>query len=129
LVLAMTLGAGIATDAKTNWPTARTRAAAVSSPAKSHKRAPVRRRKAAKPRPVAAAPTPENDLLRSMAELITRQAQALELLERRLAAAESRLAALVPAEPDPPAVATIEDPQAPFRTASLSIDWSDILSR
>lgn len=64
-----------------------------------------------------------------MAELITRQAEAIELLERRLAAAESRLAALVPAQPAAPVVAAIEDPQAPFRAASLSIDWADLLSR
>jgi hypothetical protein len=130
LVLAMTLAAGTAADAQTNWPTARPRAAAVSSPVKSRKRAPVRRRKTATPRPVAAAAaTRENELLRSMAELVMRQAQAIELLEKRLAAAESRLAALVPSEPDAPAVAAIEDAQAPFRTASLSIDWADVLSR
>jgi hypothetical protein len=129
LVLATTLAAGTAADAQTNWPTARPRAAAVSSPVKSRKRAPVRRRKTATPRPVAAAATRENELLRSMAELVMRQAQAIELLEKRLAAAESRLAALVPSEPDAPAVAAIEDAQAPFRTASLSIDWADVLSR
>jgi hypothetical protein len=64
-----------------------------------------------------------------MAELITRQAEAIELLERRLAAAERRLAALAPAAPEAPAVTAIEDPQAPFKTAALSIDWADVLSR
>jgi hypothetical protein len=130
LMVALMLATGMVTDAQTNWPTAttaKTATATASKPVKSRKPAPKRRRKAVRPRPVATVTPNEIELLRSMADLITRQAAAIELLARRLEATEARLATVTAAQAHPPAVATIEDAQAPFR-ASLSLDWSKLLS-
>lgn len=122
LVVALTIGGGIILTAQSNWPSART-AAEVSKPVKSRTSAPVRRRRAARPRP--AAPMRETELLRSMAELATRQAAAIELLARRLEAAEARLSALASSEPVARPMA-IDDAQAPFR-AAVSIDWDQVI--
>jgi len=121
-VVALILGTGIVTDAQTNWPTAKTGAAAVASPVKPRK--PARRRRA-RPRPVVAAPVRETTLLRSMAELITRQAATIDVLTRRLDAAEARLAAVARAVSDVPA--GIDAPETPFSAAG-SIDWNQVLT-
>ena len=67
-----------------------------------------------------------------MAELVTRQAAAIEVLARRLEAAESRLeqlaAAAAPETPATPERAALDEAQAPFR-ASLAIDWSEVIGR
>ena len=75
---------------------------------------------------VAASPQP--DLLRSMAELVTRQAAAIEALARRLEVAESRLEQLAGPPPTAPVAAEIDEAQAPFR-AALSIDWAEVIGR
>ena len=118
-VIALVLTSSGALDAQTNWPTARTRPAA-SKAAKTRKPSPVRR-----PKPRASR---ETELLRSLADLVTRQAAAIELLSKRLEMAEAQLAALSRPESEPHMLTAREDPQALFR-ASLSIDWAELLNR
>ena len=63
-----------------------------------------------------------------MAELVTRQAAAIDALARRLEAAEARLELLATAAPQAPAVAEVDEAQTPFR-ASLAIDWAEVIGR
>jgi hypothetical protein len=71
-----------------------------------------------------------------MAELVTRQAEAIEALARRLEAAEARLEVLASAALDSPAgveaTASTTPPaltqlQTPFE-AGWSIDWADVIA-
>ena len=138
LALALALATGIVTDAQANWPTTRVaRSAAAPKPVQIRKPRPARKRRAAKPITIAATST---DLLRSMAELVTRQAAAIEALARRLEAAESRLETLASAsvpgtqvsehasvEPDTVAP-DIDAAQVPFR-AALVVDWAERIAR
>ena len=122
--LALWLAAGLVTDAQSNWPTTKVvRPAAASKPVQIRKPRPKRR---GAPKVVAASPQP--DLLRSMAELVTRQAAAIEALARRLEVAESRLEQLAGPPPTAPVAAEIDEAQAPFR-AALSIDWAEVIGR
>ena len=73
-----------------------------------------------------------------MAELVTRQAAAIEALARRLEAAESRLDVLASASAPAaqtgqdaalgPVTPGFDDAQSPFR-AALSIDWAEVIAR
>ena len=119
LVIALVLTGSGASEAQTNWPAGRTRPA-VSKSAKVRTPSHVRRRKLRA--------SPETELLRSLADLVTRQAAAIELLSKRLEMAEAQLAALSRPESEPPMLTALEDPQAPFR-ASLSIEWAELLNR
>lgn len=96
LVVALILTGDAATDAQSNWPTAKPAAApasvSASAPDKTTKPAPARRRRVTRRRPAAVTPARETELLRSMTEVVSRQAAAIELLARRLEAAEARLA-------------------------------------
>ena len=125
LVLALTVAGGVVAEAQIGWPSAKTKAA-VTAPAQPRKPASARRR-ARVARPAVTASTVETQLLRSMADLVTRQAAAIEVLSRRLEAAEARLDALEPAEPAETASA-LDPAQAPFR-AFLSVDWNEVIGR
>ena len=136
LALALSLTTGIVTDAQTKWPTTKVvRPATAPRPVQIRKPKPTRKRRAARP---ATAVAPSSDLLRSMAELVTRQAAAIEALARRLEAAESRLEALASATAPAahtgqdaalePVTPEFNDAQSPFR-AALSIDWAEVIAR
>jgi hypothetical protein len=130
LALAMSLASGIVIEAQTKWPTAkaaRTVAAPKARALQIRKAKPSKRRATAR---TTAATTP-TELLRSMSELVTRQAAAIDVLARRLEAAESRLEQLAAAAPEAPAAAeraALDEAQAPFR-AALAIDWSEVIGR
>jgi hypothetical protein len=127
LIVALTLAAGIGAEAQTNWPKAKTVSA--SRPSQVRGLTTARRRKVTKSRNAVPATT-ETELLRSMAALVTRQAEAIELLAKRLEAAEARLALVAPIESEAPTAAAIEDPQAPFRASLFgSIDWAALAHR
>ena len=126
LVIALTVAGGAMAGAQTRWPAAKAKAA-VSTPAQARKPASVRRRARAMPRPAATSSTAETALLRSMAELVTRQAAAIEVLSRRLEAAEARLDALEPAQPAVTA-ADVDPAQSPCR-AFLTVDWNEVIGR
>lgn len=119
IVIALLLTGSGASEAQTNWPAGRTRPAASES-AKVRKPSPVRRRRLRA--------SPETELLRSLTDLVTRQAAAIELLSKRLETAEARLAALARPESEPPVLTALDDPQAPFR-GSFANDWAELLSR
>ena len=138
MVVALSLAAGSVVESQTKWPTTKSaRPATASKSVQIRKPKPTRKRRAGKP--VTGTET-QADLLRSMADLVTRQAAAIEALGRRLEAAESRLeqlasasAAGIPvvqtAAAEPTAtLPEIDDAQAPFR-AALSIDWADLIGR
>ena len=126
LTLAL-LATGIVADAQTRWPTTKVaRAAAASKPVQIRKPRAARKRGTTK---VVARASTKEDLLRSMAELVTRQAAAIEALARRLEAAETRLELLsAAATTNAPMASVIDEAQAPFR-ASLSIDWAQVSAR
>ena len=129
LVIALTVAGGVVADAQMGWPPPAKTKAAVTVPAHARKPASARRR-ARIARPAARSSTAETQLLRSMAELVTRQAAAIEVLSRRLEAAEARLDALAPVEPAAPAAtaAAVDPAQSPFR-AFLSVDWNEVIGR
>jgi len=136
LAVALSLTTGIVTDAQTNWPTTKVvRPAAAPRPVQIRKPKPTSKRRAAR---TSTSTATSADLLRSMAELVTRQAAAIEALARRLEAAESRLDVLASASA-PAAQAGqdaslervtpgFDDAQSPFR-AALSIDWAEVIAR
>jgi hypothetical protein len=136
LAVVLTLASGIITDAQTNWPTAKTaRIATPSKPVQIRKARAAKRRgatRAAAPSGatarVTASTATQMELLRSMADLVTRQATAIDALARRLEAAEARLELLAAAPQQAPVVAEIDEAQAPFR-AALAIDWAEVIGR
>ena len=136
LVVALSLTTGIVTDAQTNWPTTKVvRPAAAPRPVQIRKPKPTSKRRAAR---TATIPRRQRISLRSMAELVTRQAAAIEALARRLEAAESRLDVLASASAPAaqtgqdaslgPVTPGFDDAQSPFR-AALSIDWAEVIAR
>jgi hypothetical protein len=91
-VVALVLAGGVTSDAQTNWPTAKTAAPVVSKPVQAPKK--TVRRKSVRPRPASTPSRQETELLRAMVDVVARQAATLEMLARRLEAAEARLAAV-----------------------------------
>jgi hypothetical protein len=91
-VVALTLAGGVSSKAQTHWPAAKTATPVVSKPVQ----APTKtvRRKSVRPRPAPAPSRQETELLRAMVDVVARQAATLEMLARRLEAAEARLAAM-----------------------------------
>jgi len=122
-------------DAQSGWPSAKPAPKAVAAPkrlasfvgAGLETRPSTARKKKVVPRKAVAvmAASDRDALLRSMAELLNRQASVIEALASRLESAERRLASLtMPASGPVASDATFD----PARTGlGLAIDWSQVI--